>query len=75
MMGVESRMNFFYFMQKEPCKGVFLVIYNKVKFLVPKTKLTKVMKSPYYRGISLWDMLPEEVQRGTTKVRFKKQIA
>ena len=43
--------------------------------LTPKTKLTKVLKSPYYRGVSLWDMLPKEVQRATTKVRFKKQIA
>ena len=48
---------------------------NKIKFLVPKTKLTKVMKSPYYRGTTIWDMLTEEVQRATTKVRFKKQIA
>ena len=35
---------------------------NKIKFSTAKTKLTKVMKSPYYRGVSLWDMLPEEVQ-------------
>ena len=48
---------------------------NKVKFKIPKTKLTKVLKSPYYRGVTLWDMLPKEVQRATTKVRFKKQIA
>ena len=41
---------------------------DKIKFV---TKLTKVMKSPYYRGISLWDMLNEEQQRATTKVRFK----
>ena len=48
---------------------------NKIKFSMAKTKLTKVMKSPYYRGVSLWDMLPEEVQRATTKVRFKRLIA
>ena len=36
---------------------------------------TKVMKSPYYRGVSLWDRLTEEVQRATMKVRFKRQIA
>ena len=34
---------------------------NKIKFSMAKTKLTKVMKSPYYRGVSLWDMLTEEV--------------
>ena len=48
---------------------------NKIKFSMAKTELTKVMKSPYYRGVSLRDMLPEEVQRVTTKVRFKRLIA
>ena len=47
---------------------------NKITISTAKTKLTKVMKSPYYRGVSLWDMLPEEVQRATTKVRFKRLI-
>ena len=44
---------------------------NKITFLTPKTNLTKVMKSPYYRGVSLSDTLTEEVQRATTKVSFK----
>ena len=48
---------------------------NKIKFSMAKTKMTKVTKSPYYRGVSLWDMLPEEVQRATTKVRLKRLIA
>ena len=48
---------------------------DKIKFVTAKTKLTKVTKSPYYRGVSLWDMLPQQVQRATTKVRFKKLIA
>ena len=47
---------------------------DKIKFITPKTKLTKVLKSPYYRGVSLWDMLPQQVQRATTKVRFKKLL-
>ena len=46
----------------------------KIKFITPKTKLTKVMKSPYYRGVTLWDMLPLEIQRATTKVKFKGQV-
>ena len=45
---------------------------NKVKFKIRTTLLTKVQKSQYYRGVSLWDRLPEEVQRATTKVKFKK---
>ena len=44
---------------------------NKVKFKIKTTKLTKVQKSPYFRGVSLWDQLPEDVQRATTKVKFK----
>ena len=40
-----------------------------------KTNLSKVMKSSYYRGVSLWDRFTEEVQRAATKVRFKRQIA
>ena len=47
---------------------------KKIKFSVPVTKLTKVTKSPYYRGVSLWDRLTVEVQRATTKVRFKQLI-
>ena len=44
---------------------------NKIKFNSEVTKLTRVMNSPYYRGIKLWDRLAEEVQKATTKVKFK----
>ena len=47
---------------------------NKVKFLTPATKLTKILNSPFYRGARLWDMLSEDVQRATTKFKFKKLI-
>ena len=47
---------------------------NKIKFKTPITKLTKVLKSPFYRGARLWDMLTEDVQRATTKVKFKQII-
>ena len=39
-----------------------------------KTRLFRVMNSPYYRGIKLWDRLAEEVQKATTKVKFKMLI-
>ena len=48
---------------------------RKIKFSVPATKLTKIIKSPFYRGASLWDRLAIGVQRATTKVRFKRLIA
>ena len=50
------------------------IALSSINEITPKTNLTKVMKSPYYRGVSLWDSLTEEVQRAT-KVRFKRQIA
>ena len=47
---------------------------NKIKFLTPATKLSKILNSPFYRGVRMWDMLSEEVQRATTKFKFKKLI-
>ena len=49
--------------------------WKKIQFSIPVTRLSKVMKSPFYRGATLWDMLTVEVQRATTKVRFKQLIA
>ena len=48
---------------------------SKVRFKSKITKLTKVQKSPYYRGITLWDRLPVAVQRATTKVKFKRDLS
>ena len=48
---------------------------NKLKFKIKTTQLTKVQNSPYYRGVSLWDHLPEDVQKATTKVKFKNHLA
>ena len=45
---------------------------NKIKFKIKMTRLTIVLKSPYYRG--LWDQLSEETQGATTKVEFKQLI-
>ena len=47
----------------------------KIKFRNKVTQLTKVQKSPYYRGVTLWDMLPLDVQRATTKVKFKQGLS
>ena len=47
---------------------------NKIKFKISATKLTKVLRSPFYRGSRLWDMLDENVQLATTKVKFKRMI-
>ena len=34
----------------------------------------KYLKSPLSRGITMWDRIPESVQRSTTKVKFKRDI-
>ena len=47
---------------------------NKIKFKVQKRNLEGILKSPLYRGIKLWDMIPESVQRSTTKVKFKSNL-
>ena len=47
---------------------------NKIKFNSEVTRLTRVMNSPCYRGIKLWDRLAEEVQKAITKVKFKMLI-
>ena len=46
----------------------------KIKFKTRTTKLTKVLNSPFYRGVRLWDRLAEETQKATTKVKFKNII-
>ena len=35
---------------------------NKVKFKNKFTKITKVLNSPLYRGVFLWDQLPADLQ-------------
>ena len=47
---------------------------RKNKFWMKCTRLTKVMNSPYYRAVRLWDQLPVEIQRATTKDKFKSAI-
>ena len=38
------------------------------------TRLTKIQKSPYYRGLELWDKLPQEIQKVESKIEFKNKI-
>ena len=47
---------------------------NKVKLKSDFTKLTKVQCSPYYRGLKLWNSLPENVQKEENKLKFKKEL-
>ena len=47
---------------------------NKIKFKPYKRTYEKYLKSPLARGISLWDRLAEQVQKSTTKFKFKKNV-
>ena len=33
-----------------------------------------VLNSPYYRCVRLWDQLPENIQKATSKVKFKLAV-
>ena len=45
---------------------------NKVKFRKKgKRKYELYLKSPKVRGVKVWEMLPSNVQKATTKVKFK----
>ena len=48
---------------------------NKVKMKSNFTKLTKIQRSPYYRGLKLWDQLPENVQKEQSKLVFKSKVS
>ena len=47
---------------------------NKVKLRVDFTRLTKIQRSPYYRGLNLWNSLPESVQKEKSRLKFKASV-
>ena len=47
---------------------------NKIKFKQNRRVLEGILKSPLTRGIKLWNMIPESIQRSVTKVKFKAKI-
>ena len=38
------------------------------------TRLTKIQKSPHYRGLALWDKLPQDLQNIGSKKEFKNRM-
>ena len=47
---------------------------NKIKLKSQFTRLTKVQNSPFYRGLSLWNELSDELQNEPSKNKFKADI-
>ena len=54
---------------------IILQSNDKVKFKKSRMGTYELyLKSPMHRSIKLWDMLKAEVQKATTKVKFKLTI-
>ena len=47
---------------------------NKINFVCPFTKVTKIRKSPFYCGVDLWNSLRVEHHRDENKKRFKSLL-
>ena len=47
---------------------------DKIKLKSNFTRITKIQKSPFYRGVSLWDSLPKELQKEQSRKTFKNII-
>ena len=47
---------------------------KKVKIKTPFTRITKIQKSPFYRGITLWNELPTDLQNEKNIDKFKAVI-
>ena len=47
---------------------------DKIKFNCPFTKISKIRKSPFYRGVDLWNSLKVEHHRAENKKKFKNLL-
>ena len=54
--------------------NIVLRSMRKVKMKNYFTSKTRVYNSPLYRGLRLWDSLPENIQKETGKASFKNRI-
>ena len=48
--------------------------HNGTTFKIKATRNHKVYKSPYYRGVQLWERLPNATQTLHAKKEFKQSI-
>ena len=47
---------------------------RKVKLKSDFTRLTIIQRSLYYRGLCLWNSLPEKTQKETSSTKFKENV-
>ena len=47
---------------------------NKIKLKTKFTRITEIQRSPFYRGVNLWNTLPELLQLEHSKIALKNAI-
>ena len=47
---------------------------KKVMLKYNFSNLTKLHNSPFYRGVNIWNTLPESIQKCQSKNEFKKMV-
>ena len=76
-----SLLNLMYTESKIPSNSeeskVYMILRStkKVKMKSDFTKLTKIHRSPYYRGLKLWNSLPENVLKEESKSKLKLKLS
>ena len=56
----------------DPYRPVMVLRSNRrIKFRHQRRNLCSIDKSPMIRGIKIWNLIPPEKQRATTKVKFE----
>ena len=55
---------------RRPC--IFLHSHDKIKFKKKRRNYATILKCSMYRGVKLWNHIPVEIQRSTTKSKFKQ---
>ena len=60
---------------KEETTEINLRSKNKIKMNNNFTSKTKVLNSPLYRGVRLWDSLPADIQKEENKYSFRKKMS
>ena len=54
--------------QRVTCSATHVKLKHKF------TRIKKIQRSPYYRGLELWDQLPQSLQTEETNLMFKIAI-
>ena len=47
---------------------------DKIKLKTNFTRITKIQKSPFYRGVNLWENLPKDKQKEHSNNTFKNIV-